>query len=246
MGIKNLLKLLKLEKTNIKYLKHETVIIDAMYWIHRFKYAYNKDSQQFLNCFQKLFDTLNKKLILVFDGKTKIKINNDIKSFINILKSQNGINFNVNAINQEFFTQILIKYLQEKNIEYIIAENEADTEIIKHLTPESLILTNDTDLIVLNGDNILFNFNWKNGDCEFYNKNTAQINIGKKFFDIKNIKNFTEMCILSGTDYFKFKGINVIKAFNIISNDLNDWIKNQPEEIQDKFNQILNYYKQNG
>lgn len=245
MGVKNLLKCLKLEKTNVNYLHHQMIIIDAMYWVHRFKYAYNGDDEMFLNCFKKLLKTLNRKTLFVFDGKFKNSYENKTESFINLVKSQNNQKFNVKHIDQKYFIKLLQNFLEQQKIDFCTAEDEADMEIIRKSSDNSLILSNDTDIILLMGDNIMFNYDWKTGDCDLYLKNSAEILLGGKYIKINKLENFIEMCVLSGTDYHKFKGISLSTAYKITQNGIEDWLKTQTEETITIYNKILKYYKQN-
>jgi exonuclease-1 len=239
MGIKNLLLFLKdyMTKINVKDIKGKRVGIDGYVWIHKGIFSDTMNIVDNINSdnYVKYIMKNLKKLIdndiypvIVFDGRKlcikykeeayrQYKREEQMKKAL-IYKEKDYIKYKKIMINTikigHDMTKKIIDELKKVNIEYIISPHESDAQLsyLDKIGYIDYIITEDSDLIAYGCKNILYKYNYINGDFMLI-----------QFKNIFNLFNYDynkllEFCILSGCDYFKLKGVGIKTSYNYFKN----------------------------
>ena len=106
----------------------------------------------------------------------------------------------------------LFRYL---GIPYIRSEYEAD-DMCGYLYKKGFVnacMSEDTDLLAHGVGILLRNVNTYNGSLIEYNLNKIINNL-----ELKSHSEFLDVCILTGTDYYKIKGLGPMGAYRLIKN----------------------------
>jgi 5'-3' exonuclease len=209
-----------IETVSLSYFYGKTIVIDLMFYLHRYVYrgVYDDDYlHEFVNLSHKM-DYFGINYIYLFDGKPledkhdtietrkqvkqefekqieKIKnydshTEEDIKQIINLTRKTR----NITPIHIKrvkcLFDKLGIQYIHNKAV-------EADP-IVKFLVDcefADACLTGDMDLLAYGCNNIMF-------DLDYSNNTVILINLERLLNSLQiDYKQFVQICVLSGTDY---------------------------------------------
>lgn len=115
----------------------------------------------------------------------------------------------------------LMEYLDAKNVSYMVAPYEADSQLafMEKTNQIDFIITEDSDMILYGCSNIINKFN-QSGYCELLDYSSLQINSETELLEtfIKlSLKQKIWMSILTGCDYIdKVKGVGIKKAIALV------------------------------
>jgi 5'-3' exonuclease len=109
-----------------------------------------------------------------------------------------------------------IKILKQRNIEFFVAPYEADAQLayLQKIGYVDAVITEDSDLLALGCEKVLFKLNDEGYGDEIDLKNLKQC----KEFDLTKFSHdrFLNYCILSGCDYFKLRGVGYKTAYQAV------------------------------
>ena len=237
MGIKNLNTILKtideFPEIKIQQLGYSVVGVDFSLFIYRFMYNRNNPFECFLKQLT-LFFNYNILPVYVFDGIAPEEKNDLLNKRAN-KRDKNAEELNklieLKNIGMENLDDDIDKLEKRcvniprdiyQNLIYffdicglpIIQENYESDWILAKLSQNKLIdfiLSEDSDIFVHGGLNLMKKFSLNNETTTVYDLNTIL-----KKLDI-NHKQFIDLCILCGCDYCpKIKNLNAIKAYELI------------------------------
>ena len=237
MGIKNLMKLIKkyasgcIEPTRLYRYRNKTLGIDANLMIYKNIYAIRKKTKDLYNQDKIIthihilllqiikFLEYNITPVFVFDG-----VPPDLKQ--DVLKYREYLLEKYKDNKKYYFMYAGISYreiLEIKNIirafgySIIDAPQEADAQLAHMSMNKQIdyIVSDDLDILVFGGLNILKNFTVNE------KKNMSEINLDILLRELKiNHDQLIDICILTGSDYLynqKIKNIGPIKSYKLIS-----------------------------
>lgn len=243
MGISGLLPLLKQiqEPTTLMKYKGKTLAIDTYAWLHRsiftcaMELAQDKPTNKYVNYVLKRIEMLHHFGItpyLVFDGdylpcKTNTEIDRDSRRKEyrkqGLIALERGDSKTAYSCFQKscditpLMAKLLIDVLRRKNIKYVVAPYEADSQMVylEKIGVVDGIISEDSDLLIFGCKRLITKLNDR-GECVEINKenfkNCKQVPVQYLTQDQLRI-----VAALSGCDYTKgIQGIGIVKAFGLV------------------------------
>lgn len=213
MGIKDLSKFLKnyIEPVEIKIddIQGKRICIDISIYLYKYKYACLNDSailKPHIHCITMLcykYIKNNIHPVFVFDNKSS-----DLKqSVIEARKNKDGLHITKEEINE------CIEYLKILGIEYILSNEEADSQCayLNKIGYVDYVVSRDLDILTFGALKVLKEN--PNGKYVIYDLNEIleKVNI--------TYEKFILLCIVLGCDYYKgINGIGIKKVVNYVNN----------------------------
>lgn len=287
MGIKGLLQLLSpvSESVHISSYSRKTIGIDASCWLHRSTYtcAYelsnNIVTYKYIVFLQKLLNILlqyNIQPYVVFDGQSLPAKSNENQSRSNKRQQyklqadqlmMQGNRAGATELYQRCvsinstMTRNFIELCKSLNIKYIVAHNEADSQLT-YLYKHKLIdcvMSEDSDLLCFGVSNLLTKFELS-GQCKQidlsnqlndYTGNNIHILYFKKLLQLQHSTDnvslhdiLIECCILSGCDYLDSPGnIGIKKSLKLFAEHYQRAVVFNKIKQNKSCTMILNYEK---
>eukprot|EP00127_Corallochytrium_limacisporum_P006568 Clim_evm40s230 gene=Clim_evmTU40s230 len=245
MGISGLLPLLKdnIRKAHVKEYKGKKVGVDAYGWLHRGVYrcarevVLGKHTTGYVDyCIDRcmMLKHFGVKPVIVFDGgplpakkmtEDKRRENRQaIKRKAMLLEAEGKKKQAVEMFQKccDVTPQMalsLIRALRKRDIEYLVAPYEADSQLA-YLYKNKLVdgvISEDSDMLVFGIRHLLLKLD-REGNCdEIAIDDWSEVTISGKSLRGWTQLDFMHMCILSGCDYLdNVKGMGLKKAFNLL------------------------------
>lgn len=212
-------------------LNDQTVAVDISHWMYRAAYAcpdalYDRSKIHrayaviinYINNYVELLKSHNAKLVFVFDGMKlpakqvthlersarKAEARLLVEKYLKRGDSGEVRKYMLKCVEIKFdIIQQVIEYCKKQDIDYVIAPYEADAQLA-YLQRKGLakyIVTEDTDLILYDCDNIVYKLD-TSGHCVLYHRDRLGKCLGVQG-DSVDFDKFRRICIMSGCDYLK-------------------------------------------
>jgi 5'-3' exonuclease len=182
-------------------LRNRTIAIDASIYMYKFKAcdAIVERTSSMLSCLA----AHNIVPIFVFDGKPL-----EMKT-TELLRRQRDNRPRVTWQDVKAVKTLLA----QKGVVYIVAPNEADEVCARLVIARKAFacMSDDTDMFVHGCDRVLRDVNFERGTATMYN-----LEIILRYLDM-TMSDFKQLCIASGTDYYKPEGKNLYTFVELFS-----------------------------
>lgn len=244
MGITGLLPLLKSIQNPIHISQYEgkTFAVDGYVWLHKGTFscamdlALKKPCKRHIDyCIQRveMLQSFGVSPYFVFDGghlpmklevEQKRREKREAALALAFESLENGKKSRAYELFQQcvdvtpLMTLDLIRELRKRNIKYVVAPYEADSQL-KYMEMSGLvdgIISEDSDLLVYGCEKVIFKMDKNGNGIEICLKNLSNV----REIDLKNwtISEFRKMCILSGCDYLKsIHGLGLKKSHKLFN-----------------------------
>eukprot|EP00002_Diphylleia_rotans_P012965 TRINITY_DN2528_c0_g1_i13.p1 TRINITY_DN2528_c0_g1~~TRINITY_DN2528_c0_g1_i13.p1 ORF type:complete len:543 (-),score=100.13 TRINITY_DN2528_c0_g1_i13:117-1745(-) len=143
-----------------------------------------------------------------------------------------------------FMAYQVIQVLKTRDIEYLVAPYEADSQLayLTMISYVDAVMTQDSDLIAQGCKHVLFKYEEKSGYAELYNKD-AVLCPGGEFSGVSE-NAFLDICILAGCDYvaswsgvaFK-KAEGYVRTYGSIEKAIEGVRRRKQHEVPDEYEQ---------
>jgi len=183
-------------------LRNRTIVIDASIYLYKFKAtdAVRERTASMLSCFAAYQITP----IFVFDGKAPVLKSAEVER-----RKRAG---NRSRVSWEDVRDVKA-LLCANNVEYIDAESEADEVCARMVVARRAFacMSDDTDMFVHGCDRVLRDVNFERCTATMYS-----LEIILRYLDM-TLADFKQLCIASGTDYYRPQGKNLYTFVKLYS-----------------------------
>lgn len=204
----------------VKFLHSDPMHIDRYHMLPRVPYG--ELLHNYFNRFISFFKKYSMPVIFVFDGQRnplkkntndqrQLPIDNSMKQLQDIYKkNEKADQSHINMLRKKAITvdvelvSELIEYFKSSNITYLIAPVEADGQLVfmQKQNIINYILSEDSDLVVLGGTNIIQNLNMATGRCNILSTEDLTKALCTKYSaDSLQPYDKIAVCIMMGSDY---------------------------------------------
>jgi flap endonuclease-1 len=182
-------------------LRNRTIVIDASIYLYKFKAcnALVERMSSLLSC----LSAYRIVPIFVFDGKPPLMKTNEL------VRRQRE---NRPRVTWQDVRDVKTLF-DQKGVKYVVAPNEADEVCARLVISRQAFacMSDDTDMFVHGCDKVLRDVNFEKGTATMYN-----LEIILRYLDM-TMADFKQLCIASGTDYYKPEGKNLYTFVELFS-----------------------------